>query len=214
VRYKSDHLEQKQNRETKGDIYMADEQVEQEAQALFKQWQTQQNAMMGGGANLSGDMSMGTDQSPHLMEGENEPDSPDQSPVNPINSVRPMGAPISKPPPMDPKLTTGSGANMGNLTQAASVPGGSPTPAQMPGVCKDCGTMHPPVPEGQKCPNAGVEATPDNPNALDDMTLNKHLVDMKNILLTQIGAKDIKNQNKFLQFAIIEFTKSLEGYSE
>ena len=185
--------------------------IDDEAQALFKQWQAQQKVLSGGQSNLVGDMDVGTDQSPHLFEQGTLPTSPDQSPTNPVNSVRPMGAPISKAPPMDPNLA--ASPNMGNLTNVQS-PGSTPQPAQMPDVCKECGTMHPPLAAGQKCPNASVAATPNDPNAIDDATINKHLVDMRNIIMTQIGSKGIKDQKKFFQFAVIELTKALEGYNE
>lgn len=182
--------------------------IDEEAQALFNKWQAQQNAIMGNQTHPSGDMSMGTDQSPHLMDSGRVPTGPDQTPLNPVNSVRPMGNPIKQQGqvPQPP--------SMGNLTQPPPGQGAPPTPAQMPDVCRECGTMHPPVPHGQKCPNASVAATPDNPQALDDQTVNKHLVELKNIILAQISTKEIKNQKKFFQFAVIELTKALEGYSE
>ena len=179
--------------------------VEEEAQKLFQQWQAQQNAMMGSGTQQLGGDNLGTDQSPHLFENEHAPKGTDQSPVNPINSVRPMGAPLKGRPQQDPNLGMGG--------SAVSNPGGAPR--QMADVCKECGTMHPPLPAGQKCPNASVaKADPSNPNALDDATINKHLVDMRNIIMAQITGKGIKNQKKFFQFAVIELTKALEGYNE
>jgi hypothetical protein len=181
--------------------------TEEEAQALFKQWQAQQNAMMGSGGQNFGDPNLGTDQSPHLFENANNPTGPDQSPVNPINSVRPMGAPPTKAPPQAESL--------GNVTRPPSSPGTTPTPAQMPDVCKECGTMHPPVAAGQKCPNARVATKTDgNPLAIDDATINKHLVDMRNIIMSNISSKGIKDQRKFFQHAIVELTKCLESYNE
>lgn len=182
--------------------------VEEEAQALFRKWQAQQNAMAGGGGQNLGDPDMGTDQSPHLFENNsNNPTSPDQTPVNPINSVRPMGAPPQQPPPQSPDL--------GGPTTPPSSPGTVPTPAQMPDVCKDCGTMHPPLAPGKKCPNASVAGkTEQNPLAIDDATINKHLVDIRNIIMAQISSKGIKNQKKFFQYAVVELTKRLEEYNE
>jgi len=178
--------------------------IEEEAQALFKKWQTQQNAMMGTPQHQLGDPGLGTDQSPHLFNQYN-PTSPDQSPHNPVNSVRPMGKPISKAPPMDPNLGM---SNMG-MSNVGNMPG------QMADVCKECGMMHPPLAKGQRCPNARVAPLKtDDPNAVDDATVNKHVVDIRNIIMAQMKGKEIKNQKKFFQYAVIELTKALEQYNE
>lgn len=182
--------------------------IDEEANALLKQWTAQQNRMQGLNANqLIGDPDVGTDQSPHLFKEGKVPTSPDQTPPDPTNSVRPMDFTIKKSGPSMP-------ASMGGLTQTPSNPGSAPQPAQMPDVCKQCGTMHPPVPVGKKCPLASVTSEPSKSGGLDDVTVNKHLVDMRNIIMAQIAKKEIKDGRKFFQYAIIELTKALEGYNE
>ena len=183
--------------------------VDDEAAALLKRWNAQQSAMQGlnrSQGNLAGDgMDVGTDQSPHLFEGGNSvPNSPDQTPKDPTNSVRPMDFTIPKSGPSMPQGNAGMSAK--------TVPGNAPQPAQMGDVCKQCGTMHPPVPTGQKCPLATSE--PEQTGGMDDTTINKHLVELRNIVLAQISSKGIKDGKKFFQYAVIELTKALEAYNE
>lgn len=173
--------------------------MDDEAKALYNKWQAQQNALAGGGSQLTGDPSIGVDQSPHLYESGNIPNSPDQTPLNPVNSVRPMG--VNTP--------------QNSVAPTPISPAQAPMPAQSADVCRECGTMHPPLPHGQKCPNAGVaQTTTNNPNAIDDVAINKHLVDMRNIIMSQITGKNIQNQKKFFQYAVVELTKALESYNE
>lgn len=177
--------------------------IEEEASALLKRWNAQQNSLMGKNTNQSGDPSLGTDQSPHLLQGGNLPTSPDQTPPNPINSVRPMGTPIQQ----NPQRQT-------YIQQPPSNPGNSPLPSQRSDVCKECGALHPPIPDGKKCPNASVVSDPNEFGGIDDMTINKHLVDIRNIMLAQITSKGIKDGKKFFQHVIIELTKIMESYNE
>lgn len=167
--------------------------IDDEAKALYDKWNAQQNALMGGTNQLTGDPSIGVDQSPHLFEGGEIPRTPDQTPINPVNSVRPM---------------------KNNINTNPMTPAQAPPPVQMPDVCRECGTMHPPIPYGQKCPNASVaQNTADNPNAVDDATINKHLVDMRNIIMSHILKENIIDQKKFFQYAVVELTKALEKYN-
>jgi len=182
--------------------------IDEEANALLKRWNAQQNAMQGMRPNQGGisddGINVGTDQSPHLFKEGSIPTSPDQSPADPVNSVRPMDFSIKKSAPTMPR--DGMSTNI--------APGNRPTGAQMGDVCKQCGTMHPPIPQGQKCPLASVASDPDKVGGLDDTTVNKHLVDLRNIVIAQISSKGIKDGKKFFQYAVIELTKALEAYSE
>jgi len=175
--------------------------VDDEANALLKRWNAQQAAMQGinPNQNIGNDgMNVGTDQSPHLFEGGNAvPNSPDQTPVDPTNSVRPMDFSIPKSGPTMPD------AGMANAAGGATGD-----------VCKQCGTMHPPVAANQKCPLASVADEPDKSGGLDDAQINKHLVDLRNIVMAQLSAKGIKDGKKFFQYAVIELTKALEAYNE
>ena len=62
--------------------------------------------------------------------------------------------------------------------------------------------------------NAPVQAVGSS-NVVDlDMEINKYLVSLKNIALSQVQSKGIKDINKLLQYMTIEMTKLLEGYNE
>lgn len=186
----------------KGDIYMS---VDDEANALLKRWNAQQSAMQGLNPNLNqgkladDGVNVGTDQSPHLFKEGAVPTSPDQTPEDPTNSVRPMDFSIPK-----------TGPTMPDAAMATNVGAGAATGD----VCKQCGTMHPPVAEGATCPLKSVASEPDKTGGLDDTTVNKHLVDMRNIIMAQVSAKGIKDGKKFFQHLVIELTKVMEGYNE
>jgi len=79
-------------------------------------------------------------------------------------------------------------------------------------VCDQCGFTHPPLRPGQKCPAAesGKEEIPE----VGEVDLTDFIVNMKNILVSQIQTKKIKDVKKFISFAVIEITKILEGYKE
>lgn len=82
-----------------------------------------------------------------------------------------------------------------------------------PDICPQCKTMHPPLRPGEKCPNAGVDEAVKS-TGVDDAIINKHLVDLRNIIMSQLTAKGIKDGKKFLQYSVIELTKALENYNE
>jgi len=182
--------------------------IDDEADALLKRWNAQQSRVQGLNPNMNqfGDSDLSTDQSPHLIKGGSNPLSPDQTPRDPVNSVRPMDFSIKKSPPSMPK-------GMEGFSSGGSVPGSSP-PGQMSGACSQCGTMHPPITDGKKCPLAPVVSDPSQAGGLDDMIINKHLVDMRNIIMSQFTSKGIKDGKKFFQYAVIELTKALEAYNE
>jgi len=80
--------------------------------------------------------------------------------------------------------------------------------------CPQCGLLHPPNADGKPCLNAPVQAVGSS-NVVDlDMEINKYLVSLKNIALSQVQSKGIKDINKLLQYMTIEMTKLLEGYNE
>jgi len=78
-------------------------------------------------------------------------------------------------------------------------------------VCPQCKTIHPPLKPGEKCPNASQDVSK---FGLDDITLNKFIVDIRNMILSQLSKKKIENGTKFFQYAIIELMKILEEYNE
>ena len=130
-----------------------------------------------------------TDQSPHLMEQGQRGNSPDQSPLNPVNSVRPMGRPIKDSPPKPKTISVADGG------------------------CPQCGTIHPPIPPGQKCPMAKVKVKNDKGEE-QEIDVNKYLAQLKNIILSQAEQRQIKDIEKLFKNIIVEVTKYIEGYSE
>jgi len=85
--------------------------------------------------------------------------------------------------------------------------------SEVSNVCPQCGTIHPPLPPGGKCPNALASKTMANAN-LSDESVNKYLSDLKNIVLSNISKKQIKDGNKFFQYLVVELTKLIEKYTE
>lgn len=76
-------------------------------------------------------------------------------------------------------------------------------------VCSECGTMHPPIPAGQKCPNSKL-----NLPTIKDEEIGDFLVMFRNIIISQVEKKNIKNVKKLFQQSIITLTKFLENYNE
>ncbi len=89
-----------------------------------------------------------------------------------------------------------------NPAPSATLAGGQPT-------CPQCGIMHPPVSRGSTCPNAPVK----NEQG-DEMDLTKFFIQLKNICMSQIEVKKIKDLNKLFNGILIEITKFLEEYKE
>ncbi len=181
---------------------MADN-YEKDIKDLIAQMHQQQGMMppgpspSGEGAPISGppisqgmpNISESPDQSPHLMNENINTHGPDQSPVNPINSVRPMGTPINNKPPQPAGMqTVGDG-------------------------CPQCGMVHPPVPAGQTCPMAPLKMKGDNQEE-KIVDVNKFLTDLKNIIVSQSEARGVKDIEKLFKNIIVEVTKYIEGYSE
>lgn len=135
------------------------------------------------------DLMGGTDQSPHLVSGNSAGNSPDQSPINPVNSVRPMGPSIKTAPPKPKTISVADGG------------------------CPQCGTIHPPVPPGQKCPMAKVKVKNEKGEE-KEIDVNKFLAQLKNIIVSQSEQKEIKDVEKLFKNIILEVTKYIEGYSE
>jgi hypothetical protein len=75
--------------------------------------------------------------------------------------------------------------------------------------CHQCGTYHPPLAPGEKCPLA-------EPKTADGKKIDtsKMVVQLRDILISQMEQKNIKDPDKFFKFVILELMKSLEGYKE
>jgi hypothetical protein len=138
------------------------------------------------GNNLIGS----TDQSPHLSGNQYNSNRIDQSPLDPINSVRPMGKPIS-------------------VTKKTDIQPKAPPE----GACPQCGTLHPPLPPGAKCPMAPIKVKSSD-GTEKTVDVNKFLADLKNIIISQSEIKKIKDVEKLFKNIIVEMTKYLESYEE
>lgn len=125
----------------------------------------------------------------------------------------PQGIPGNKPNASltgDP-LTT----NEQTLLNSLRVNPGSP-PAQVSShlpSCPQCGQLHPPLQPGEKCPLA-KEVFKDEKGQNINVDVNKYLVDLKNIVVSQIQSKGIKDPNKLFKQLTVEVMKFLEGYKE
>ena len=75
--------------------------------------------------------------------------------------------------------------------------------------CEQCGTMHPPVEKGKRCPVAPIKDEKGQ-----EIDLNSFFAQLKNICMSQIQQKGIKDTKKLFQFVTVELTKILENYNE
>lgn len=129
---------------------------------------------------------------------------------NPIAPQTPTGQP-GEPPILD----SNEQRVLNELSSKPAVANTGMHPAQVASAlptCPTCGMLHPPNADGSPCSNA---PTASSGNIVDlDMEINKYLVSLKNIAVSQIQSKGIKNVNKLLQYMTIEMTKILEGYNE
>lgn len=126
--------------------------------------------------------------------------NPDQSPEH-IANVLNRGREIN------PQVDINSEVMLSNMQNSAPASPAAGAWAE----CPQCGVMHPPVPAGQKCPNAKVEI---KEAGVRDEDVNRFLSSLKNITVSQIQSKGIKDGNKLFKNLTVELTKFLEGYSE
>lgn len=76
-------------------------------------------------------------------------------------------------------------------------------------VCPQCGFSHPPLKEGEICPMATQKDEKGKEIDVSDLMIN-----MKNILISQIQIKGVKDLNKFKKYFILNITKLIESYKE
>lgn len=169
-----------------GDKSMA---YEQDIKDLIQRMTTQQQMGRVGPNQTPNTQDFGTDQSPHLLNQNQQMGGTDQSPIDAVNSVRPMGKPIAKTPRSE---------------YAKPV---------VEGGCPQCGTIHPPIQNGQRCPLGKVKVKSENGEE-KTVDVNKFLADLKNIIVSQSEIKKVKDIEKLFKNIIVEVTKYLEGYSE
>lgn len=117
---------------------------------------------------------------------------------NPDIVVNPQPAPVVHTPPA---VTS---ANI------AATPAYVPTAGEVSrSVCPECGTMHPPVPVGEKCPNAKV-----NLESITDEEIGLFLSSIKNIIISQVEKNQVKDVKKLFQQIVVVLAKFLEEYKE
>lgn len=80
-------------------------------------------------------------------------------------------------------------------------------PAQ--GQCPQCNLFHPPLPPGQKCPNAPVKI-----EGIDTNKVSDFLIKIKDILTSQLEQKGVKNFDKFGGGMVVALMKYCEEYKE
>lgn len=75
-------------------------------------------------------------------------------------------------------------------------------------VCPDCGLIHPPIKPGEKCLGAPIQT------GEKKIDTTKFFADLRNICVSQIEKKGIKDVERLFKNLTIEITKFLEGYEE
>lgn len=76
-------------------------------------------------------------------------------------------------------------------------------------TCSQCGLIHPAITSGQKCPLARDKNS--NGEIID---CSQFLIQMKNIVVSKIQTKKIKDSKKVFSAIIVETTKFLDQYKE
>lgn len=77
------------------------------------------------------------------------------------------------------------------------------------GACPQCGLIHPPVNPGERCPNAPIKAS-----GISDSEATQFLINLKNIIISNIEKKNIKDNKKLFQKLILNVADFLEKYKE
>lgn len=124
-------------------------------------------------------------------------------------AMTPMQMPNRKPEMIDP-----AGAAMNEQAVLSSVTNSAgPAPPAVGAFdsCPQCGVMHPPLRAGENCPVKKVEVVE---AGLKEEDVTKLIINLRNIAISQIGAKGIKDGNKLFKYLTVEFMKTLEAYSE
>ena len=76
-------------------------------------------------------------------------------------------------------------------------------------VCQQCGLSHPMLQPGEKCPMAK-----ENSPTGEEINYNQFMINIKNIVSSQIQFNEIKDPNKMFAYLTVEFLKIAENYKE
>lgn len=119
-----------------------------------------------------------------------------------------------KMPERRPEMIDAAGAAMNEQAVLSSVTnsaGPAPPAVGAFDACPQCGVMHPPLRAGESCPVKKVEVVE---AGLKEEDITKLIINLRNIAISQIGKKGIKDGNKLFKYLTVEFMKTLEAYSE
>jgi len=78
------------------------------------------------------------------------------------------------------------------------------------GSCGQCGVSHPPLPNGETCPNASMSVVTNTPVKISDQDFNKFLVNMKNILVSQLDKLEVTNPQEIFKHLTMKIMEALE----
>ena len=79
----------------------------------------------------------------------------------------------------------------------------------MADTCSQCGFIHPPIVSGSKCPLA-KDKTSDG----EIIDCSQFLTQIKNVIVSKIQSKNIKDSKKVFSAIIVETVKFLDQYKE
>jgi len=79
----------------------------------------------------------------------------------------------------------------------------------MADVCPQCGFIHPPVAIGEKCP-----LSKDKDSSGQIIDASEFITQVRNIIVSKIQEKKIKNHKKLFSSMLVEVFKFLENYKE
>jgi len=83
------------------------------------------------------------------------------------------------------------------------------------GNCSQCGMSHPPIRPGETCPNASVQSQTSNTAVkITDQQFNTFLVNMKNILISQLDQIKVTNPQEIFKHLTLKMMEALEGLKE
>jgi len=79
------------------------------------------------------------------------------------------------------------------------------------GSCPQCGMSHPPIPPGETCPNASIQQIQTSgPVKITDQEFNQFLVNMKNILVSQLDQIEVTNAKEIFKVITLKVMEALE----
>jgi len=101
--------------------------------------------------------------------------------------------------------------NQNTLNQMSNAPPSSSIISTTFGACDQCGTSHPPLKPGETCPNASIQTQSSNtPVKITDQQFNTFLVNMKNILVSQLDQLEVTNSQEIFNHLTLKIMEALE----